>query len=219
MRALPRFFFLFIFFSIAILAKAENTFVIDGNTLQIGNVIYRLHGIDAPEPGQRCNLPNGKTWRCGDEATKALVALIEGREVGCETKFEDEFGRVIAVCRVGEVELNEILVRQGNAWAFRRFSIDYALAEELAKEAGIGIWQAPTQTAEEYRKSRWENAAKDVPEGCPIKGNISQSGMIYHTPWSPWYTRTKINTAKGERWFCNEAEAIAAGWRAPKWGR
>jgi hypothetical protein len=50
--------------------------------------------------------------------------------------------------------------------------------------------------------------------GCPIKGNINDEGEhIYHTPWSPWYSRTKINETKGERWFCDEAEAMAAGWR------
>jgi len=33
---------------------------------------------------------------------------------------------------------------------------------------------------------------------------------------SKWYSKTKINESKGERWFCSEAEAKAAGWRAPK---
>ncbi len=52
---------------------------------------------------------------------------------------------------------------------------------------------------------------------CPIKGNISKTGeRIYHTPWSPWYSRTKINEATGERWFCDESEAAAAGWRAAR---
>ena len=45
-------------------------------------------------------------------------------------------------------------------------------------------------------------------------GNISKNGNIYHPPWSPWYTKTKISTEKGERWFCSEREAIDAGWRA-----
>ncbi|WP_455115531.1 sunset domain-containing protein [Roseobacter weihaiensis] len=36
---------------------------------------------------------------------------------------------------------------------------------------------------------------------------------IYHTPWSPNYGNTKINTDNDERWFCYEAEALAAGWR------
>jgi endonuclease YncB( thermonuclease family) len=52
--------------------------------------------------------------------------------------------------------------------------------------------------------------------GCRIKGNISQSGQIYHVPGSPSYDQTKIDESKGERWFCTEAEARAAGWRAPR---
>ena len=52
---------------------------------------------------------------------------------------------------------------------------------------------------------------------CLIKGNINRKKeKIYHTPWSsPHYKRTKINTGKGERWFCTESEARRAGWRAP----
>jgi endonuclease YncB( thermonuclease family) len=53
-------------------------------------------------------------------------------------------------------------------------------------------------------------------KGCRIKGNISQSGRIYHVPGSPSYDQTRIDESKGERWFCTEAEARAAGWRAPR---
>lgn len=56
----------------------------------------------------------------------------------------------------------------------------------------------------------------DVAESnCPIKGNVSyKTGeRIYHTPDCPYYLSTKINDAYGERWFCTEAEARAAGWR------
>ncbi len=52
--------------------------------------------------------------------------------------------------------------------------------------------------------------------GCRIKGNISQNGKIYHVPGSPSYDQTKIDESKGERWFCTEAEAQAAGWRPPR---
>ena len=52
--------------------------------------------------------------------------------------------------------------------------------------------------------------------GLLIKGNISSNGnKIYHTPSSPWYAQTEVDAARGERWFCSEAEALAAGWRAP----
>ena len=48
-----------------------------------------------------------------------------------------------------------------------------------------------------------------------IKGNISSKGeRIYHYPGCLSYKVTKIDEAKGERWFSSEAEAVAAGWRA-----
>ena len=49
---------------------------------------------------------------------------------------------------------------------------------------------------------------------CNIKGNISQNGdRIYHVPGQKWYSRTRIDISSGERWFCTEEEARAAGWR------
>ena len=52
---------------------------------------------------------------------------------------------------------------------------------------------------------------------CVIKGNISSKGeRIYHVPGGRYYDATVIDTAKGERWFCSEAEAVAAGWRKSK---
>lgn len=54
-------------------------------------------------------------------------------------------------------------------------------------------------------------------EACLIKGNISQDGeRIYHMPDQEYYGKTRINEAAGERWFCTEAEAQAAGWRKAK---
>ena len=52
------------------------------------------------------------------------------------------------------------------------------------------------------------------PPGCDIKGNInSQGARIYHVPASAYYAATKIDEQAHERWFCDEAEATAAGWR------
>lgn len=50
-------------------------------------------------------------------------------------------------------------------------------------------------------------------DGCQIKGNIGSSGKVYHLPGSDSYAATQIDESKGERWFCTEAEARAAGWR------
>jgi endonuclease YncB( thermonuclease family) len=48
---------------------------------------------------------------------------------------------------------------------------------------------------------------------CLIKGNINSTGdHIYHVPGQRYYNNTQINESKGERWFCTEQEAVAAGW-------
>lgn len=55
------------------------------------------------------------------------------------------------------------------------------------------------------------------PDWCasPIKGNISyDSGeRIYHVQGQEYYDETTIRPEYGERWFCTEDEARAAGWR------
>lgn len=213
--------FLEIFISICMLslpANAGQTIVVDGDTLEIAGIKYRLHGIDTPEAGQKCNKAGGGTWRCGDAATEALINLTRGKDVSCDDRGQDDFNRTIAVCNAGNTNINETLVRLGYAWAFRKFSTDFAAAEDEARSKRLGVWQTATQTAEEFRAEKWKVAKQVSPTGCPIKGNISKNGRIYHPPWSPWYNRTKISLNKGERWFCSEAEALQAGWRAPYWG-
>jgi hypothetical protein len=101
----------------------------------------------------------------------------------------------------------------GFAWAFVKYSATYVAVEAEAKAARTGIWKSETEPAWTYREKRWANAEQTAPEGCAIKGNVTDKGQIYHLPWSPWYTKVRVEPAKGERWFCSEAEAISAGWR------
>lgn len=200
-------------------AGAATVRVIDGDTIQVAGTTFRLHGIDAPEAGQRCDDTGGGTWRCGDEATRHLEELIANAVPQCDDRGIDDYDRVIAVCVANGIELNRAMVLDGFAWAFRRFSEDYAVDEDVAAGRGVEIWQAATQTAWDYRAEKWDVAVQRAPDGCPIKGNISDNGHIYHAPWSPWYAKTKVSEEKGERWFCTEREALDAGWRAPIWGR
>ena len=50
--------------------------------------------------------------------------------------------------------------------------------------------------------------------GCNIKGNISvvTGRKLYHLPGMRNHAATIIDLAKGERWFCTEAEAKSNGW-------
>lgn len=190
--------------------------VIDGDTIDIAGERIRLDGIDAPEHGQRCPSKSGGTWRCGRSAMRHLKQLVGTEQASCRGLERGRYGRLIAQCSAGGVNLNDAMVRAGLAWAFIKYSGTYRGAERAAKAARSGIWaaEAIAQPAWEYRRSRWAYAQTNAPEGCPIKGNVSRSGQrIYHTPWSPWYTRVRINPKTGERWFCSEREAKEAGWR------
>ena len=78
----------------------------------------------------------------------------------------------------------------------------------------------PTATIDPRLLVRYEETTVDsngnVRTQCLIKGNINSKGVkIYHVPGSSAYASTKIDTSKGERWFCTEADALAAGWSPP----
>jgi len=215
---------IFLFFLIFINHEASATeglvgrvSVVDGDTLEMHGNRIRLHGIDAPESGQSCTDEENKTYRCGQLSANRMASYVSGKAVYCEILDKDRYGRLIAACSVNDVDVNQLLVSEGWALAYRQYSRDYVSAEENAKKLGLGIWQGKFVEPWNWRRGeRLEEAKAQIPNDCIIKGNISSSGKIYHTPSSPWYTRTKINTAKGERWFCSEEEAEAAGWRAPR---
>jgi endonuclease YncB( thermonuclease family) len=199
-------------------ATADSVRVVDGDTIRIGGTTFRLHGIDAPEAGQTCNDASGGSWRCGDEATRHLETLIGDAVPMCDDRGLDDYDRLLSVCTVSGVDINRAMVLDGYAWAFRQYSEDYVSEEETALASGLQIWQAETQSAWDFRASKWDVAEQEAPDGCPIKGNISDNGHVYHAPWSPWYAKTKVSVERGERWFCSERDAIDAGWRAPVWG-
>jgi len=197
--------------------SAGHAAVIDGDTIRMGATRIRLHGIDAPEAGQTCNARGGGTWPCGREATRALSALLSGHLVHCEALGHDRYGRMIARCSVGGSDVQAEMVRRGLAWAYVKYSSDYVGEEAAARSAHLGIWQAETQPAWDYRATRWALWDAAAPAGCAIKGNVTHDGRrIYHPPWGRDYSKVKMDLTQGKRWFCSEREADAAGWRPAK---
>ena len=190
--------------------------VIDGDTLVIGSQVIRINGIDAPEDNQNCGDHDGGSWSCGASATAALRQLSAGR-IQCEGDEFDTYQRLIATCSANKRDVGKAMVLDGMALAYRQYSTHYVADEEVAQRAKRGLWSGTFVAPWQWRKDKWKTAGDVSPSSdCPIKGNISGDGTrIYHAPWSRAYHKTRIDESKGERWFCDEAEALAAGWRAP----
>jgi endonuclease YncB( thermonuclease family) len=127
--------------------------VIDGDTIEIHGARIRLHGIDAPESSQLCTRYR-RRYRCGQEAAFALDDKIGRQVVSCERRDTDRYGRMVAVCTAGGVDLSRWLVRQGHALAYRKYSLDYVADEDVARAAKAGIWAGEFQDPAEVRHPR-----------------------------------------------------------------
>lgn len=102
---------------------------------------------------------------------------------------------------------------------------DDAYQQYLEDEAQYAAEDAQAAIADYEQDLRDSGQVDGCPGGCttypnwcpgaPIKGNVSfDSGeRIYHVAGQEYYGDTKIDPAYGERWFCSETEAQAAGWR------
>lgn len=125
--------------------------VIDGDTLDVGGVRVRLHGVDAFERGQVCDLPTGG-WPCGAAATTAMKSRAQGRRLVCEVRDTDRYGRKVSRCERDGLDVAGALVNDGLALAYRRYSADYVAAEEAARARRAGAWAGSFDRPEQWRR-------------------------------------------------------------------
>jgi endonuclease YncB( thermonuclease family) len=130
----------------------QATKVIDGDSLVVIGQRVRLAGIDAPELSQRCSDGRGRLYGCGHEARDELQAAIKGKEITCTVQSQDRYGRLLAACKAGELDLNDYMVRSGWAVAYHRYTSQYDAAEAEAKAERRGIWRGEFTPPEQYRR-------------------------------------------------------------------
>jgi micrococcal nuclease len=215
------------------------TRVIDGDTIEIevsdpsthsmdsgqagaqGKDRVRYIGMDAPE-----TVDPRKPVQCfGVEAARRNKELVEGKSVRLEKDVSerDKYGRLLRYVFLADgTFVNLELVKEGYAAASTfppdvKYATMFAAAEKGARAAERGLWQACANADSRGQDADLRGQAllnEPTNNNCVIKGNISSNGeKIYHLPGCPYYDKTKIDEARGERWFCSEAGAVAAGWR------
>lgn len=133
-------------------------FVVDGDSLQIGEERIRLDGIDAPELRQTCGRSSGE-FDCGRQSRNHLRDLINGRCVNCIGWEYDKYDRLLAVCRVGETDLNRRMVADGWATAYDGYHAEEADARR--RNAGLWAWEfdPPSQWRVDHPYSETEEEA------------------------------------------------------------
>ena len=224
----------------------EVTRVTDGDTAQVklqsGAITVRFYGIDAPERDQPYGNDAASALRqlIGGKVVDLIpveqdkydrlvaVVMLGERNVNLEM-----------VARGNAWAFRQYLGE------FRDDPL-YCEWEAKARDQQLGLWRstggkrhAPWEWRHRDRGGPYTDydgstvadcvaairtapASAPVPAGrksgdCLIKGNIGSGGKrIYHVPGSASYADTKIDESKGERWFCSEDEARAAGFRAPR---
>tara|TARA_B100000965_G_scaffold130461_1_gene108754 strand:+ start:1050 stop:1541 length:492 start_codon:yes stop_codon:yes gene_type:complete len=145
-------FLLLINFSISE-SKSPPIKVIDGDTIKIGEEKIRFTGIDAPEINQTC-ISENKEIACGEISKHLIENKINNYEVNCISEGKDRYNRTLAECFVNNVSLSRYLVREGYAFAYRKYSKKFIKDEEYAKEKKNGMWNMNFLFPWEYRKQK-----------------------------------------------------------------
>lgn len=225
----------------AVAAEAANAVVRDGDTIQLGDTVYHLDGIDAPELDQICINDQADPWSCGIDARDRLSKLIGGRSVHCDDLGPDKGrgGRHLGVCSADgdKVSLNQQAARSGIA-----ISVEPAVKvhtkedAEAAKTSASGIWKGCFAAPADFRigkkdgpllgascRADRDNEIRTVlfpsppaaPPGCTIKGKFALRARV--TGNIGIYHLQGCPSYPGitepERWFCSEDDARAAGFR------
>ena len=125
--------------------------VIDGDTIEIHGQRIRLQGIDAPESNQLCHRQDGKPWRCGQQSALALSDAIGRSVIRCVPRDRDRYGRIVAICFKGALDLNRWMANQGWAVAYRKYSLDYLADEERARVERRNIWSGDFVIPRDWR--------------------------------------------------------------------
>ena len=135
-----------------------NAFVVDGDTIKIDGEKIRFSGLDAPESyykgkEQTCLRENEKI-SCGKLSKDFLIQKIDNQKVTCEIESKpDRYKRKLGECFVNKKSLSRILVKNGYAFDYPRYSKKkYAKDQDYARANKLGLWNMKFEFPWDFRK-------------------------------------------------------------------
>ena len=131
--------------------KSYEIKIIDGDTIHLNNEKIRFTGIDTPELKQTCN-KNSEIIYCGIKAKQLLIDKIGKNKVTCIREGKDQYKRTLAECFVNDLSLSKFLVREGYAFAYRKYSKKFINDEDFARKNNIGMWSMKFEYPWDWRK-------------------------------------------------------------------
>ena len=222
--------------------RAAGVQVMDGDTLILDGITYRLEGIEAPQTDQTCLDDKGAVWRCGIEARDRLRDYVGQRDVRCTDRGQDGvYGkRRIGECSVASesISMNQWMVQEG--WALdvgraakARFKSDResvdpsrAIPAKVSFVSPEALRRFTISTTSLLGAacppaSNWKTRqmlfpdSPAMPPDCPIKGRINLRSQVtgYQGIYHLPGCRSYERTRTPNRWFCSEQEALAEGYR------
>ena len=143
--------FSLIFILIINQVKSQTIKIVDGDTIHLNGEKIRFSGIDTPELKQTC-LKEGVKDPCGVTAKQILINKIGKNDVECISEGKDQYKRTLAECFVNNESLSSYLVRNGYAFAYRRYSKKFVADEDYARINKLGMWSMEFDYPWNYRK-------------------------------------------------------------------
>jgi endonuclease YncB( thermonuclease family) len=131
--------------------KSDEIKIIDGDTIHLNNEKIRFTGIDTPELKQTCS-KNNEIIYCGIQARQLLINKIGKNKVKCVREGKDQYKRTLAECFVNDLSLSKFLVREGYAFAYRKYSKKFIEDENFAKNNNMGMWSMKFEYPWDWRK-------------------------------------------------------------------
>ena len=131
--------------------KSNKAKVVDGDTIHLNGEKIRFSGIDTPEIKQLCN-KDDEAIRCVIRAKELLINKIGKNKVKCVNEGIDRYKRILAECFVNNQSLSKYLVREGFAFAYRKYSTKFIEDENYAKKNKTGMWSMTFEYPWDYRR-------------------------------------------------------------------